>query len=347
MINELVHQSIINYRTNAWLAGLAVDSGELTNQEINSYIVFILVALEKRNKEVAPGVPISRKVKKSDEYLKIESQLEIEDILEDDIDTQLKNLIRTSTNHFQSLNTRMKAETKKRRDEMEGSPKSIRFTKTVEVYDFQKEYDVLMGIKGMGKSSLKTTYNKILQNHLKNISFKSYQEFVVFLRQAAEQYEDEDLKYISSYLIEKNLNFETLKLMCTIYHRSKENFDALEATSLVLDIFLLLRLLPMIPVRERILEQIEHKNKEGLMELHVAIKNSLYFYNAVIADVMNKMKHLPDAKADEKDIEIFKNYFHFESLSNQYSLRKDFTASDFAEILGRMESHNQSHNSSV
>ena len=35
-----------------------------------------------------------------------------------------------------------------------------------------KEYDVLMGIKGMGKSSLKTTYNKILQNHLKNISFK-------------------------------------------------------------------------------------------------------------------------------------------------------------------------------
>ena len=45
--------------------------------------------------------------------------------------------------------------------------------------------------------------------------------------------------------------------------------------------------------------------------------------------------------------EIFKNYFHFESLSNQYSLRKDFTASDFAEILGRMESHNQSHNSSV
>lgn len=44
---------------------------------------------------------------------------------------------------------------------------------------------------------MKTTYNKILQNHLKNISFKSYQEFVVFLRQAAEQYEDEDLKYIS------------------------------------------------------------------------------------------------------------------------------------------------------
>ena len=226
MINELVHQSITNYRTHAYLSGLAVDTGELTNQEINSYIVFILAALEKRNKEVAPWIPISRKVKESNEYLEIEAPLKDknidentdentdenidENIDEDAIDNQLKTLIRTSTNHFQSLNTRMKAETKKRRDEMQGAPKSIRYTKPVEVYDFQKEYDVLMGIKGMGKSSLKTTYNKILQNHLKNISFKSYQEFVAFLKQDAEHYEDEDLQYISLYLIEKNLNFETL-----------------------------------------------------------------------------------------------------------------------------------------
>ena len=74
MIHESVHRSITEYRANAYLSGLPVDAGEVTNQEINSYIVFILVALEKRNKEVAPGVPISRKVKKSDEYLKIESQ---------------------------------------------------------------------------------------------------------------------------------------------------------------------------------------------------------------------------------------------------------------------------------
>ena len=103
MINELVHQSIINYRTNAWLAGLAVDSGELTNQEINSYIVFILVALEKRNKETSSRMPISRKVKESDEYKKIKSQMENDGIDENAIEVQLNTLIRTSTNQLQSL----------------------------------------------------------------------------------------------------------------------------------------------------------------------------------------------------------------------------------------------------
>ena len=45
-----------------------------------------------------------------------------------------------------------------------------------------------------------------------------------------------------------------------------------------------------------------------------------------------------------KDIEIYKNYFQFNKLSNEYSIRKDFTASDFAEILGRVERHNRSYN---
>ena len=159
-----------------------------------------------------------------------------------------------------------------------------------------------------------------------------------------EMYEDEDLRYLSSYLIEKSFNFETLKLMCAIYHRNMESFNENQITSLVLDIFLLIILLPMIPARKRILEKIEHKNKEELLILQKKINHSLHFYNAIITDVMNKMKDLPNAKADEKDIEIYKNYFQFNKLSNEYSIRKDFTASDFAEILGRVERHNRSYN---
>ena len=344
MIHESVHRSITEYRANAYLSGLPVDAGEVTNQEINSYIVFILIALEKRNKEISSRIPISRKVKESDEYKEIKSQMENDGIDENAIEAQLNTLIRTSTNQLQNLNTKMKAETKKRRDEMKGATNKKRFEATVDVYDFQEEYEVLMKIKKMEKSPLKTTYNQILQNHLSNISFKSYREFIEYLKDDAEMYEDEDLRYLSSYLIEKSFNFETLKLMCAIYHRNMESFNENQITSLVLDIFLLIILLPMIPARKRILEKIEHKNKEELLILQKKINHSLHFYNAIITDVMNKMKDLPNAKADEKDIEIYKNYFQFNKLSNEYSIRKDFTASDFAEILGRVERHNRSYN---
>lgn len=347
MIHELVQQSFIDCKTQAFLLGLAVDAGELTDQEIGSYIVFILVALEKRNKEDGPSTPISRKVKASDEYKKIESLLGSGTVDEHAINTQLNTLIRTSTGQFQNLNTKMRAETKKRKDDMKGDTNKKRFEETVNVYDFQEEYNVLMKIKKMEKNPLKTTYNQILRNHLKNISFKSYHEFVAFLREDAGKYENEDLRYISSYLIEKSLNFETHKLMCTIYHRSKEEFDENGATSVVFDIFLLVLMLPMLPVRRRILEKIEHRNKEELIDLRRGIKNSLYFYNAVITNVMNTMENLQNAEADEKDIEIYKTYFQFESLSNDYSIRKDFTASDFADILGLVEAHNKSHNSLV
>ena len=118
MIHESVHRSITEYRANAYLSGLPVDAGEVTNQEINSYIVFILIALEKRNKETSSRIPISRKVKESDEYKEIKSQMENDGIDENAIEAQLNTLIRTSTNQLQNLNTKMKAETKKRRDEM-------------------------------------------------------------------------------------------------------------------------------------------------------------------------------------------------------------------------------------
>ena len=108
MIHESVHRSITEYRANAYLSGLPVDAGEVTNQEINSYIVFILIALEKRNKETSSRIPISRKVKESDEYKEIKSQMENDGIDENAIEAQLNTLIRTSTNQLQNLNTKMK-----------------------------------------------------------------------------------------------------------------------------------------------------------------------------------------------------------------------------------------------
>lgn len=339
MLNELVKKVSLEYRAKAFLyEGLTVDTGELSLDEIHSYIIFLIIARSKRSEKTSKGISISQKVKQSDEYKKIDTMRTLEN--SEAIQAQLDSLVRLETNRFHRLNIKNVNQSKNRSMKLRQLKNSARFKSPILVYDFQKEYATLMRIKAMENTSLKKTYNQFVQNNLKNITFKAYDEFVNYLREDAESYKDKDAKYIASYLIEKHLNFETIKLMCKIYSKNKEEFEREQTLDVVFNVFLSVLLLPMVSERKRILEKVEGKNKQQLLELDRGINRSITYYHSIVYDVISGLDSKDNMKIDVEDMKIYRQYLQNDTFSNNYKIRKDFSSDDFRDILTISQKNN-------
>lgn len=257
-----------------------------------------------------------------------------------DHETSLEsNIYRTSLNRFNSLNEKTMKEAEARK---QNENRAQRYSNTVNIFDFQIELEKLLGIKAEG-GALNTTYKRITQNNLHNISFSSLMKFNNALLANADEFNESE-KLLHYYMIEKGVKFFTLADIATRYEKMKSNNDE---RSLFIRIYL------MVFASNSPILYSQNSYFDLAETLDITDENEVAKYQVEILSVTNYLKciigkvweiyrgDINKISITELDKEWQLNYLRKACYRNNYKLKKDFSADSFKVVMQILQKHNQ------
>lgn len=257
-----------------------------------------------------------------------------------DHETSLEsNIYRTSLNRFNSLNEKTMKEAEARK---QNENRAQRYSNTVNIFDFQIELEKLLGIKADG-GALNTTYKRITQNNVHNISFSSLMKFNNTLLANADEFNEPE-KLLHYYMIEKGVKFFTLADIATRYEKMKDNNDE---RSLFIHIYL------MVFASNSPILYSQNSYFDLAETLDITDENEVAKYQVEILSVTNYLKciigkvweiyrgDINKISITEQDKEWQLNYLRKACYRNDYKLKKDFSADSFKVVMQILQEHNQ------
>jgi hypothetical protein len=217
-----------------------------------------------------------------------------------------------------------------------------------DLYKFQiNEFKILDDIKE-GKynyDNLNRTYKRIIseKGYLKKMGFKELETFCDTLRKEI-QYSDYAYKNIRYYKLEKTLRFELIKSILKAIHECKtRNLE----TDRMIDDFLILFEMPLLEERQAFVEEYPELDAAEIMAWRTEVLSINNFIIFAIKMCKGVLKAKSEYKLSQMDLERFKNEWNDMSFENNYKMRSDFDASDFLDLMDKLDQVNIKQHSQV
>lgn len=257
-----------------------------------------------------------------------------------DHETSLEsNIYRTSLNRFNTLNEKTMKEAEARK---QNENRAQRYSNTVNIYDFQIELEKLLDIKADG-GSLNTTYKRILQNNVHNISFSSLMKFNNALLANADDFNEPE-KLLHHYLIEKGIKFFTLADIATRYERIKSDNDE---RTLLMRIYLMLFAsdIPILYAQNAyfdLVETIDVLDENEVAKYQIEILSVTNYLKCIIGKVWEIYRgDINKISITEQDKEWQLNYLRKACYRNDYKLKTNFSADSFKSVMQILQIYNK------
>lgn len=254
--------------------------------------------------------------------------------------------LRNAVNRYNTLNHKTIEQEQQRKEvEAQVGNKVSRFENTIEIYDFQAEAElpILMGIKER-KGSINATYQRVLKNNGHNINFTNYKEFVDnLITEVEESPISEENQMIQKYLIEKNLCYETIKLICKEYEElTAHSLSSLKAITDInqarLELMVYVMKMPMIKQRKKYIEVVKDLPIEKFMAFINEIDSIRNFCTCILLEFFEEYDQI---EFKLSDMEVFEAYVNLEDIKNDYKLRTGFSSETFKTVMEQIQKGNK------